>query len=628
MSDELLGDHPGAALVDSSGMRWAPGAVVEHRNRRPLTGHTDAVVAVATAVVAGRPVAVTGSHDRTVRVWDLATGEQIGEPLTGHTDAVAAVATVVVAGRPVAVTGSHDATVRVWDLITREPVGEPLTGHTNWVVALAATVVDGRPVAVTSSTDGTLRRWNLSTGAQLGDPMPGHKDLVGAVATAVVDGRTVAVTGSHDATVRVWDLDTGEQIGERIGRQIGDPLAGRDGEVSAVATAVLDGRAVAVTGGPEGTVRVRDLATGEPMGEPLPGPGDPVHAVATTVLDGRPVAVVAGDDGTVQLWDLATGRMLGRSLVGHGSEVRAVTAATVDDGLVAVTTGGGLVRVWELAAGRDAGSAPRPTGAAADADWESSLAQGFGVLLGRPLSDYDPDARYGAYYGGNFLDETESDRDPAWLSPDALSGKVPVVLESLLLHSELDLPELRFDARRSLFEIDPEGLPEAFAEDLDAAGLPSFRIIRGDELARLLDRHGLDLTDPDLPEDTWTVWQARIVSDGTLLGALRAATAIGQGPDSLVPYRDVNNGDLGTEAAAEALVAAVHHPGLRAHLRTFSEAESHDLDYQVYSTRNGDWSGWQGNAWKEAGVLVTQWLGAVDQYEVSVVQLGTALERE
>ncbi|MFV6051278.1 hypothetical protein ACNPQN_39660, partial [Streptomyces sp. NPDC056297] len=33
----------------------------------------------------GRPVAVTGSRDRTVRVWGLAAGQQVGEPLTGHT---------------------------------------------------------------------------------------------------------------------------------------------------------------------------------------------------------------------------------------------------------------------------------------------------------------------------------------------------------------------------------------------------------------------------------------------------------------------------------------------------------------------------------------------------------------
>ena len=64
----------------------------------------------------GRPVVVTGGDDATVRVWDLATGDPVGDPLTGHTGAVLAVAVGELDGRPIVVTGSGDETVRVWDL--------------------------------------------------------------------------------------------------------------------------------------------------------------------------------------------------------------------------------------------------------------------------------------------------------------------------------------------------------------------------------------------------------------------------------------------------------------------------------------------------------------------------------
>ncbi|MGH3810141.1 MAG: hypothetical protein ACRDRU_26670, partial [Pseudonocardiaceae bacterium] len=125
-----------------------------------------------TTVLDGRPVAVTGSWDTTVRVWDLGTGSPIGDPLTGHTSGVGAVATAVLDGRPVAVTGSVDRTVRVWDLGTGSPLGDPLTGHTNGVGAVAATVLDGRPVAVTGSWDHTVRVWDLGTGNSSRSPLP------------------------------------------------------------------------------------------------------------------------------------------------------------------------------------------------------------------------------------------------------------------------------------------------------------------------------------------------------------------------------------------------------------------------------------------------------------------------
>ena len=80
---------------------------------------------------------VSGTVDRTVRVWDLGTGNGVGGPFTGHTGGVTAVAVGELDGRPVVVSGSNDATVRVWDLGTGNRVGGPFTGHTGGVTAVA-----------------------------------------------------------------------------------------------------------------------------------------------------------------------------------------------------------------------------------------------------------------------------------------------------------------------------------------------------------------------------------------------------------------------------------------------------------------------------------------------------------
>jgi hypothetical protein len=52
--------------------------------------HTGLVSAVAVGELDDRPVAVTGSRDGTVQVWDLRAGTPVGEPLTGHKGAVGA----------------------------------------------------------------------------------------------------------------------------------------------------------------------------------------------------------------------------------------------------------------------------------------------------------------------------------------------------------------------------------------------------------------------------------------------------------------------------------------------------------------------------------------------------------
>ena len=56
--------------------------------RQTLAGHTDAVLSVA--VSSDGTTAVSGSADKTVRVWDLTTGE-CRQTLAGHTDGVLSV---------------------------------------------------------------------------------------------------------------------------------------------------------------------------------------------------------------------------------------------------------------------------------------------------------------------------------------------------------------------------------------------------------------------------------------------------------------------------------------------------------------------------------------------------------
>jgi WD40 repeat protein len=173
---------------------------------RTLTGHDDPVNAVA--ITPDGQKAVSGSGDKTLKVWELNTGKQLFT-LTGHDDWVNAVA--ITPDGQKAVSGSWDKTLKVWELNTGKQLFT-LTGHDDWVNAVAITP-DGQK-AVSGSGDNTLKVWELNTGKQL-FTLTGHDNIVQAVAITP-DGQK-AVSGSGDKTLKVWDLKTGQEISTFIG---------------------------------------------------------------------------------------------------------------------------------------------------------------------------------------------------------------------------------------------------------------------------------------------------------------------------------------------------------------------------------------------------------------------------
>jgi WD40 repeat protein len=120
------------------------------------------VTSVAVGQANGRTIILSGSADRTVRMWDAATSSSVGAPLTGHTGVVSSVAVGQVDGRAIIVSGSGDRTVRMWDTASGNQVGAPLTGHTDWVTTVTVRQVDGRTIIASGSDDQILRIWHIT----------------------------------------------------------------------------------------------------------------------------------------------------------------------------------------------------------------------------------------------------------------------------------------------------------------------------------------------------------------------------------------------------------------------------------------------------------------------------------
>jgi hypothetical protein len=164
---------------------------------RALEGHADGVIALAFAP-SGRLLA-SGSVDRTVRLWDVASGKELRK-LEGHTFEVS---TVVFSpdGRTLA-SASRDDSVRLWEVATgrlRWHFGPGKIGR-----AAVAFSPDGRLLLTATSDQGRgIRLWDGAGTREL-CKVWGHRGFATAAAFAP-DGKTVA-TASDDSTVLLWDV--------------------------------------------------------------------------------------------------------------------------------------------------------------------------------------------------------------------------------------------------------------------------------------------------------------------------------------------------------------------------------------------------------------------------------------
>ncbi|KAI9276721.1 quinon protein alcohol dehydrogenase-like superfamily [Phascolomyces articulosus] len=161
-------------------------------NVRVLRGHTDGVMCVQ--FCDANNILITGSYDKTVKVWSLDTGETI-RTLEGHTRCVRALQF----DNAKLVTGSMDHTLKIWDWHAGRCI-RTLEGHTGGVLSLH---FDSKLLA-SGSTDMTIRVWDFQRGECC--TLMGHTEWVNSVRICSQDN--LLVSGSDDSTIRLWDLQT------------------------------------------------------------------------------------------------------------------------------------------------------------------------------------------------------------------------------------------------------------------------------------------------------------------------------------------------------------------------------------------------------------------------------------
>ncbi|RCH78427.1 pre-mRNA-splicing factor prp46, partial [Rhizopus stolonifer] len=169
---------------------------------RVISGHLGWVRAVA--VEPGNKWFATGAGDRTIKIWDMASGT-LKLSLTGHISTVRGIE--VSPRHPYLFSCGEDKMVKCWDL-EQNKVIRHYHGHLSGVYSLS--LHPTLDVLVTSGRDATARVWDMRT-KQAVHVLAAHTSTVSTVKCQETDPQVI--TGSMDNTMRLWDLAAGKTMG-------------------------------------------------------------------------------------------------------------------------------------------------------------------------------------------------------------------------------------------------------------------------------------------------------------------------------------------------------------------------------------------------------------------------------
>lgn len=202
--------------------------------------------------------------------------------------------------------------------VSLEPASSPLRatlrGHTDEVRAVLVTP-DGRTL-LSSAEDGRVLRWDLASGELLGE-LVGHDATVNAM--SLTPAGDVLLTASDDATIGLWDA--------------GDwtLLARLCGHTHYVRRALASDAGRIVSGSSDGTIRVWDLATGDPL-RVIEGHATAITAMA--LVDGGARVAAASTNNLLAVWDVETGARVSTLFdgkAGYRGEIMGLTLSSSND---------------------------------------------------------------------------------------------------------------------------------------------------------------------------------------------------------------------------------------------------------------------------------------------------------
>ncbi len=299
--------------------RYKPELVVQ-------TGHTYTVWSVAFSP--NGKILASGSGDRTIKLWNVETGQEI-KSLTGHSGWVYSAA-FSPDGKTLA-SGSSDNSIKLWNVESGQEL-KSLAGHSSLVSSVAFSP-DGKIIA-SGSADKSIKLWNVETGQEI-KALTGHSGSANSVAFSS-DGKTIA-SGSYDNSIKLWNVENGQEL---------KSLASHSDYVESVVFSP-DGKTI-VSGSRDKTIKLWNVETGQEI-KSLTGHSDSVLSV-TFSLDGKTLAS-GSSDNSIKLWNVESGQEL-KSLEGHTESISSV-AFSPDGKTLASGSYDNSVKLWSVESGQE-----------------------------------------------------------------------------------------------------------------------------------------------------------------------------------------------------------------------------------------------------------------------------------
>jgi WD40 repeat protein len=286
-----------------------PAAVTEEtraiRPYRRFEGHTRAPRGVIH--LPGGQRIITCSYDGSLRVWNLQTGQQIGDDWRDGESDVNTIA-LSLDGKKV-VSGSDDAAVRLWDVDMGKVIAK-WTGHNSRVWNIRWNR-DGRRV-VSGGDGGTVRVWDVESGKTI---LAIETGLSGVEAVIYSPDTTMIATGGRNdrEPLKIWDAKTGTFVAN---------LKGHTATVYCLAW-TADGKTL-ISGSGDYLIRTWNTTTWQQI-TVLTGHTSYVFGIA--ISPNGQVLASASYDNTARLWNLENSQLIGSPLQ-HADAVECVSFLT------------------------------------------------------------------------------------------------------------------------------------------------------------------------------------------------------------------------------------------------------------------------------------------------------------